>query len=209
MSDPKKRVDDPYTNRARKEGFLARSVYKLEEIDQKFHLFDSSVTTALDIGCAPWSRLQYISKKLEAKHKKTGGREPVIVWFDLKTVEMQMPYVHAYPQDITDHAAVRSILEFHGIETFDVIVSDMAPDTIGTSDIDAMRSIGLIEKTLRLYEEFLKENGNFAIKVFMGPGFDELVRDLKKQRWASTIRIFKPKACRKESKETYIVRVGK
>lgn len=210
MADPKKRINNTYTNKARKEGYLARSIYKLEEIDQKFHFFDTGVKAVLDIGCAPWSRLQYVSKNLEAKHKNRDKQnDPKIIWFDLKKVEIGMPFVHTYQQDITDHDAVRAILDAQEITHFDVILSDMAPDTMGTSDIDAMRSIGLIEKTLRLYEEFLAPNGVFAIKVFMGPWFDELVRDLKKQRWAGTVRLFKPKACRKESKETYIVRVRK
>ena len=62
---------------------------------------------------------------------------------------------------------MQDILGQHQIEQFDVIVSDMAPDTIGKADIDAIRSIGLIEKTLRLYEKYLAPDGKFAIKVFM------------------------------------------
>jgi len=82
----------------------------------------------------------------------------------------------------------------------------MAPDTIGMSDIDALRSVNLIEKTFWIYEKHLKPEGKFVIKIFMGPGFDEFVRLCKDIRGAKQIVVFKPKACRKASKETYVIK---
>lgn len=206
MADPKKWTDDPYTNRARKQWFVARSIYKLEEIDTKFWLFGDDVRTVLDIWCAPWSWLQYAAQQINNEQWNMKNT-PKIIGFDLKPVKINLQNTYTYQQDITDRAWVKSILDDHHIETFDVIMSDMAPDTIGTSDIDAIRSIWLIEKTLRLYEDYLADDGMFAIKVFMWPWFDELVRDMKEQWWTKHIRIFKPKACRKKSKETYIIKV--
>lgn len=199
-----KRVNDTYTNKARKEGYLARSIYKLEELDKKYHFFDEDTHAVLDIGCAPWSWLQYVDKTLSWK----GKDDRVIIWCDIKKTLFSAAHVYAYQQDITDREWVKQIMQEHEIGQFDVIISDMAPDTIGTSDIDALRSIGLIEKTLRIYETYLKPEGKFAIKVFMWPGFDELMRDLKQMYGAGNICTFKPRSCRKSSKETYIVKRG-
>lgn len=128
------------------------------------------------------------------------------MWFDLKRVMMTLPNTYAYEQDITDRDWVQTKLDDHNIESFDLIVSDMAPDTIGMKDIDALRSVWLIEKTLWIYEKYLVPDGKFAIKVFMWPGFEELVRDLKDMYGQWKIQVFKPKSCRKSSKETYIVK---
>jgi len=198
-------TDDVYTNKARKEGYVARSIYKLEQIDQKYHLFGPDVKTVLDIWCAPGSWLQYISKKIPSPQILQEGE---VIGFDLKKVEINLPGVYTYEQDITDIEWVQKVLDEHEIEKFDVIVSDMAPDTIGKADIDAIRSVGLIEKTLRLYEKYLAPWGKFAIKVFMWPGFDEFVREMKNIYWASNIVVYKPKACRKASKETYVMKRG-
>lgn len=202
-----KRRDDHYTLKAKAENIVARSFYKLEEIDKKAALFTELTKTVLDIGCAPGSWLQYVSKKLQTfKHQP--GEEPQIIGFDLKQSEVAMPYVYAYVQDITDTEWVEAIIHEHGLTdgTVDVIISDMAPDTMGNKEIDALRSIGLIERTLWIYDRFLKDEGKFVIKVFMGPGFDELIRGLKSKYGAGAISVFKPKACRKESKETYILK---
>lgn len=194
------RVDDHYTERARKEGYMARSVYKLEEMDQKYHLLDPQKTrSVLDIGCAPGSRLQYVCKKITAPDR-------LLVWLDLKAISVDAPWLVHFQADASDHDAIRALLAQQPVQKFDVILSDMAPDTMGTADIDAVRSINLIEKTLWLYEQLLVEGGKFAIKVFMGPGFDALVAYCKQTFGANTIVVCKPKACRKQSKETYIVR---
>jgi 23S rRNA (uridine2552-2'-O)-methyltransferase len=200
---PNKRVDDFYTNKARKDWYLARSVYKLEEIDQKYWLFRDHPHVVVDVGCAPWSWLQYISRRLDG-----AVVQPVIVGFDIKPVTLSLPYTTTFTQDITQRDTVRSLLHDLGIEAgqADLIVSDMAPDTIGMADIDAMRSIGLLEKMVWMLEELLRPEGKFVLKIFMGPGFDEFVRYCKGRRWASSIVVFKPKACRPSSKETYIVK---
>ena len=192
--------NDFYTKEAKKRGFVARSYFKLEELDKRFNLFGDRPKAIMDIWCAPWSRLQYCSGYMLDK-----DIDGTIVWFDLKKTTLQLAYTHAYEQDIKERDLVRDIIENHST-TFDIILSDMAPDTIGTSDIDALRSIWLIEKTLRIYDQYLKEWGKFAIKVFMWPGFDELLRELKDKYGSKNVVTFKPKSCRKKSKETYIVK---
>ena len=83
----------------------------------------------------------------------------------------------------------------------------MAPNTIGLKDIDAIRLFDLLEQSLRIYQEYLNPEGKFAIKVFMGPGFEEFIKNMKKIFGGKSIKAFKPKASRKESKEIYIVKV--
>jgi len=183
-----------YTQQAKKDGYLARSAYKLLEIDEKADLL-SWAKTVLDIGCAPGSWLQYLSKHLQ---------DVQIIGLDLKKVDIQLPWVTSHVQDISDRDGVKAIFDEADISSFDLIVSDMAPDTIGMSDIDAIRSIWLIEKTLRIYDQYLSDTGKFAIKVFMWPGYQELVKELKDIYGNKNIITFKPKSCRKASKEIYI-----
>ena len=94
---------------------------------------------------------------------------------------MQLPGMHTYVQDITEQDKVDAIFAENGIEQVDFIQSDMAPNTIVDKETDAIRSIGLLEQTLRVYDKYLKPDGKFCTKIFMGPGFDEYVANLKKK----------------------------
>lgn len=192
---------DHYFNQAKKDGYVARSAYKLEEIDDKFKLFDKNVKTVLDIWCAPWSRLQYTHRKLSSI-----GDDFHIVWLDLKKVKVSLKNTNTYEADLTDHEDIAKIMKIEKIEKFDMIISDIAPNTIWVPNIDSMRSIWLLEKTLRLYDTYLAPEGKFAIKIFMWSWFDEFVKELKTTYWAKNIKIFKPKSCRDISKEIYIVK---
>lgn len=195
-------INDPYSNKARDNKLVARSFFKLEEIDKKFELFTKETKRILDIWCAPWSRLQYCNQKVI----DLWVQNPIIIWFDLKKVTLNLSNVYSYEMDITNREWVSEKLENRKIEQLDLIVSDMAPDTIGMKDIDALRSVALIEKTLWIYDKFLIPWWKFAIKVFMWPWFEELVKDLRGIYWNAAIQVFKPKSCRKSSKETYIVK---
>lgn len=110
---------------------------------------------------------------------------------------------------MTQQEQVNQILTSHQIypEKVDFIQSDMAPNTIGHKEADAMRSIGLLEETLWVYETYLKPTGRFCTKIFMGPGFDEYVLGMKKKYGGKNIKVFKPKSSRKESKETFIIKI--
>lgn len=199
--------EDFYFKQAKKDWYVARSAYKLEEIDKKFNFFNTKTKTVIDIGCAPWSWTQYTHKILQ-KTKKKDFFDTKIVWFDLKSTDINLSWVHTFKQDITETDKVKEILKNLNITKLDAIISDMAPDTIWNSWADAIRSIWLIESTLRIYYELLKPEWKFAIKVFMWPWFQELYNYLRDNfGWAKRVKIFKPKACRKKSKETYIVRV--
>jgi len=190
---------DFYFKKAKKEGYKARSVFKLEEIDKKYNFFSKQKPlNILDIWCAPWSWVQYISKVSHPKSK--------IIWLDLKPTKLNLKNVYCYVQDATNLEEVQEILKQHNIEKLDIITSDMAPNTIWFKDIDAIRSINLIKSTLPIYEKFLKPEGKFVIKVFMGPEFDNLIQEIKQKFGAKNIKTFKPQAVRKISKEIYIIK---
>ncbi len=204
---------DHYFNKAKQQWYKARSAFKLEEIQNKFKLIDKNTKTVLDIWCAPGSWMQYTSGLLTTMKVK----DFQIIWFDIKESTVNLPNVHTYIQDVTNVEKIDEILKSHNIVPLgegesggwwiDFIQSDMAPDTIWNKSIDAMRSIWLLEDTLRIYKKYLKPNWRFAIKIFMWPGFEEFVAELKREFWAKKIKIFKPKSCRSISKETYIVKI--
>lgn len=191
-----KRGDEHYTQLAKKEGYLARSAYKLMEIDDRYKILWWA-KVVLDLWCAPWAWLQVLSKNNQLKR---------VIWIDLKKVWITLPKTTTYEGDVTDRALVQSVLEQEKISWFDVILSDMAPDTMWMSDIDAIRCIWLVEKALWIIDSHLNEWWKFALKVFMWPWFQELVKELKAKRWAKNIVTFKPKSCRKKSKEIYIIK---
>ena len=194
---------DFYFKKAKKEWYKARSAFKLEEIQNKFHLIDKNTKTVVDIGCAPGSWMQYTISLLQKMHVK----DYKVIGFDLKKVNMQLPWMYTYDQDITEQDKVNAIFAENGIDQVDFIQSDMAPNTIWDKETDAIRSIWLLEETLRVYDKYLKPDGKFCTKIFMGPGFDEYVANLKKRYGWKNIKVFKPESCRRESKETYVIKI--
>lgn len=203
---------DHYFNKAKQEWYKARSAFKLEEIQNKFKLIDKNIRNILDIWCAPWSWMQYTSGILTSMKVK----DFKIVGFDIKESDVNLPNIFTYVQDVTDINKVESILKSQGIIPYsssnknswvDLIQSDMAPNTIWHKSVDALRSIWLLEETLWIYKKYLKPTGKFVIKIFMWPWFEEFVSELKSLFWTKNIKIFKPKACRSISKETYIVKI--
>lgn len=194
---------DFYFKKAKKEWYKARSAFKLEEIQEKFFLIRKTTKRVLDIGCAPGSWLQYTISQL----KKLQVKDYQVLGFDLKPVDLHLPGLTTYVQDVTQVEEVKAILAEHQLSKFDFIQSDMAPNTIGLKDIDAMRAIDLLEQTYWLYDQLLDEKGAFVIKVFMGPGFDEFVAKMKKRFGGKNIKVFKPISCRSQSKETYVIKL--
>lgn len=195
---------DYYFKKAKTSGYVARSAFKLDEIDKKFDLLNKKTLTVLDIWCSPWSWIQYTAAQLSK-----GGRynKKKIIGMDLKPTQVDHPLVTTYQQDITHEQSVREIFVENDIKFFDVIISDMAPNTTGDKGTDAMMSHELIMSSRWIYQQFLAPYGRFAIKIFMWPGFDEFLTLCKQTYGGKHIKVFKPEACRKWSKETYIVKV--
>lgn len=187
---------DHYFHKAKQSWFVARSAFKLEELDSKFWLFTRGVHSVLDIWCSPGSWIQYAHTKINK------SKSFKIIWLDLKPVKIELDHVYTYVQDASDIVAVDKIISYHHIINFDVIMSDLAPNTIWYKDIDAIRSIEILEKIMPVYERYLKPDGKFAIKIFMWPWFDQFIANCKKIRWGTHIKVFKPKSSRDISKET-------
>lgn len=194
---------DHYFKKAKKEGYKARSAFKLEEIQNKFHLFDKHTKTIMDIGCAPGSRIQYAVNIMNKSHIS----DYKILGIDIQDVNLNLPGVITYKADIQDVDHIKEILAENKIEKVDLIQSDMAPNTIGVKDVDAMRLFELLEYVKPILKNLLKPEGKFVIKVFMWPWFEEFVKEMKDMFGGKHIKTLKPAACRKESKEIYVIKI--
>lgn len=186
--------NDKWSRKAAEEGYRARSVYKLMELDQKFRLLKHGMTV-LDLGAAPGSWAQYASQRI--------GPKGVLIGLDLQEMEPIAENVHLYQQDITDHDGIRSIMEKEGVDAVDLVISDLAPATSGIRDVDQWRSIELSQSVLECAHAFLKPKGICVMKILRGADFDAFLRDMKKE-W-NGVRTFQAKASRDRSKEIYVL----
>jgi 23S rRNA (uridine2552-2'-O)-methyltransferase len=195
MADYKK--PDFWQLKARKENYPARSVYKLQEMDEKFGLLKSKPLRVLDLGAAPGSWSLYVLRKMRGN--------VFLVAADLSPLSRQYDgglfsadnfcFIQG---DITDSAIRDSILEQ---DPYDLIISDAAPATTGNRFVDTSRSLELAEAVITYVESALKSGGNLLIKVFQGGDVSELLKRLK--TLFKTAKSYKPQACRSESFETY------
>jgi 23S rRNA (uridine2552-2'-O)-methyltransferase len=194
LSDRGKRHDS-FFKRARKEGFAARSVFKLEEIDQRFPLFRKGARV-LDLGCRPGSWLQYA--------RKVAGDTAPLVGVDRTPLDITIPNCRVVVGDIFE-IPVADLLG--PLAAFDVVMSDMAPDTSGIRAADQARCEALFEHAYFIAEKTLAPGGHFVGKLFQGPDFQRLVKQAREH--FTDVRIVKPEGSRKESIEVYIVARGK
>lgn len=199
MKRPKPKANrwqDHYTRRAKKENFPARSVYKLEEIQQKYRLIKAG-DAVLDLGCAPGSWLLYAAR-LTGEH----GR---VVGIDLSLVQGQMPpNVRVLTGDVLEmNPELRSAI---GAD-FNVVLSDMAPATTGNRIVDTARSFNLCQAALAIAQDLLLPGGMFVCKIFQGEDFKAFADMIK--TLFSKQKIFKPQSSRKASREIFIIGMGK
>lgn len=199
---------DFWSQKARKEGYPARSVYKLEEIDRKFGLLrpgrpaGSGGAAAhgprvLDIGAAPGSWSLWLLRRL------AGLGTLVAVDLQDLAIPTGTPGFTFIKGNIHDDT-VRAALRLAG--PYDLVVSDAAPATTGNRLVDQSRSEDIVEAVIALALEVLAPGGAFAVKIFQGGEEKRLITALKGQ--FSQARAFKPEACRSESFETYLVATG-
>ena len=194
MAKSRRDTADFYTLKARKEGYPARSVYKLEEI-QTSHRIIKPGNTVLDVGAAPGSWTLYT-------HRKLIKGQGTIVAVDLNPLELHPvpPTVVSYTGDAFS-SDIHQQLVSHG--PYDAIISDAAPMTTGQRTVDTSRSEYLAEQVLLLAEEHLKVHGNLVIKIFQGGGEAEI---LKRMRTLFVkAKAFKPKASRSDSFEIFLL----
>jgi 23S rRNA (uridine2552-2'-O)-methyltransferase len=188
---------DHFFKKAKQENFAARSVFKLQEIDERNKVFKPGMTV-LDLGAAPGSWSQYASKKIGA-----AGR---VLGVDLTPVELQMSnaaFISADLYDLNLEATVRE----HGFnEKFDIVMSDMAPKTTGIKSADQAKSLALCELALDVARRFLKPKGTFICKLFHSGDFNKFRDEMRPS--FEKIDIVKPKATRQISKEIFLVGMG-
>jgi 23S rRNA (uridine2552-2'-O)-methyltransferase len=191
---PRRVLHDQYFRKAKDEGYLARSAYKLKEINERKRLFGAGARV-LDLGCAPGAWLQVAAEIV--------GPRGVVVGIDLKEVRDNLgPTVVPIQGDIYKTDAALLTGPAGGL--FDAVLSDMAPDTSGHGD--HFLSVRLCRRALELLPSLLKPGGNLAMKVFEGEQYPALLKETATCFRES--RGFKPKASREVSKEMYIVAHG-
>lgn len=193
LGDRDKRHDVFY-RRAKQQAYVARSVYKLDEIDRRFQLLREG-SRVLDLGCRPGSWLQYAARIV--------GPRGALVGIDRTPLELPIPQARLLVGDVF---AVSAAELLGPLERFDVVLSDMAPDTSGFRQIDQARSEALFARALELAEALLAKQGAFVGKLFQGPEFQSLVRRVR-GRFASA-RTVKPEGSRPQSIEQYVVGLG-
>ena len=193
LSDKKSRHDRFY-HKARKQGYRARAVFKLEEIDQKLGLVGNGARV-LDLGCSPGSWLQYCRRK--------AGRSAQLVGIDVNELREPVPGARILRGDVHE-VAVADLLG--DLEAFDVVLSDMAPNTTGIRNVDQARSEALFERALEIAEETLAPGGAFLGKLFQGPAFNDLVKRCR--QGFGKVKIMKPEGSRTRSIEQYVIAQG-
>ncbi|MDR1657160.1 MAG: RlmE family RNA methyltransferase [Deltaproteobacteria bacterium] len=191
----RRRLDDHYSRLARKEGYPARSVYKLGEFDQKYKLFRPELKV-LDLGCAPGGWTLYAAQKV--------GPRGLVVGLDLKAPSQGgfPPWVRLLVADLLEPIPS----QLSDMKPFDVVLSDMAPKTTGRREVDQARSLELCQAAWAVTEQYLRAGGFYLFKVFESPEADELVKQLA-PFFSRQVRL-KPKATRGQSTEIFILGLG-
>lgn len=201
-------VQDKWFDRAKMEGYRARSAYKLLQLDEKFDLIQPGMFV-LDVASAPGSWLQVLSRKI--------GPEWFAIGFDLQKIKsLKKPNVATFVGDIFGHEQVRSLIDTtlersenwklkieHWELKFDLITSDIAPKTTGQKGVDQYESIKLNLAILDLSKELLKPWGTLVMKVFIWEDINDLIRPVKK--YFTKLHRYSPPAVRRQSFEEYFI----
>ena len=186
-----KQKRDIYVRQSKVDGYRARSAYKLIEINEKFKIFQNEMSV-LDIGAAPGSWSQYVSKVV-----KNG----TLISIDLKKMENIQNSIQI-EGDFTDFKT-RSKIKKYFKDEINVVLSDMAVNTTGIKNLDAIQTGELCKEAMIFAKDFLSKKGIFVSKIFMGSSFNEIVALGKKI--FKEVKIFKPISSRKDSKESFII----
>lgn len=193
---------DPYVVKAQKEGYRARAAFKIIEMDEKYHFFRNG-QVVVDLGAAPGSWSQYVARKY-----------PNSKIFAMDLLEIKpINNVEFYQGDFTTDEALNWLEdklnlshEEAGQGTADVVMSDMAPNTVGHKKTDHIRQMVLLEYALDFAIRALKSGGTFIAKSFTGGTTNDLLKQIKEH--FETVHHIKPPASRKDSVEMFIVAMG-
>lgn len=192
-----KKYRDHYFLKAKRENYPARSVYKLKEIDKRFGIFKQGMRV-LDLGAAPGSWSLGAAERVGPSGKVLGA--------DIQTTETVFPKNVTFMQEDVFERSEEFEIALKTIGPFDVVISDMAPKTIGHKFTDQARSSNLCFEALAVATVHLKIGGSFVVKIFMGPDVEMYVKEMR--TLFTSVKSFKPKSSRSESKETFYVGLG-
>lgn len=190
--------NDYYFKKAKSENFVARSVYKLQEIDQKYKIIRKN-DRVLDLGAAPGSWSQYAAEKV--------GGNGLVVGIDLTPIDIRLPNAYFFQADMLASDWETDLCQYIEVRPFDVVISDMAPGTTGIRITDQARSYELCQTALIVAVRTLKVGGGFVCKFFDGPDFANFRAEL--QAVFTKVSILRPQSTRKESKELFFIGTNK
>ncbi|MDH3992649.1 MAG: 23S rRNA (uridine(2552)-2'-O)-methyltransferase RlmE [Gammaproteobacteria bacterium] len=192
----KEHRDDPYVQRAQREGYRSRACYKLLELQAKDRLIRPAMTV-IDLGSAPggWSQVAV----------ELVGHKGRVIASDILPMD-SIAGVDFVLGDFTEDAVIAQLMETIGESPVDLVISDMAPNMSGVSAVDQPRAMYLVELALDMALRVLSPGGSFVAKVFHGEGFDELFRDVRDS--FDKVLTRKPEASRPRSREVYLVAKG-
>jgi 23S rRNA (uridine2552-2'-O)-methyltransferase len=189
-----RQLNDPYVKQAKAEGYRSRAAYKLLELDEKFR-FLKGAKTVVDLGIAPGGWSQVVRRKVP---------NASIVGIDLLPTD-PIEGVTILEMDFMDESAPERLREALGGKA-DLVLSDMAANTVGHPQTDHLRTMGLVEAGLEFAAEMLRPGGAYVAKVLAGGTDSQLLAELK--RHFATVKHAKPPASRKDSSEWYVVAQG-
>lgn len=193
-------LNDPFVREAKKMGYRSRAAFKLLDLDKKYNFIKPN-HIILDLGAAPGGWCQIISEKLGAKSQKPKQ----LIAVDLLEMDF-LPDLDFIQGDFNETSTHDAILEKLQGEKIDLVLSDMAPNTIGHASTDHLRILNLTEQAYLFALKFLKPDGKFVCKIFIGGHENEFLAQLKPK--FEKVHMVKPASSRKESPEKYIVAVG-
>ena len=182
---------DIYVRRSKIEGYRSRAIYKLKEIDEKFKIL-KEVYTAIDLGAAPGSWSQYLSKNIQ------NGKILAIDLLEFQKINK----VHQLIGDFSEEIYKQKIREYFN-KKVDLVVSDMAVNTTGNKNLDSIVTGELCIDAMSFARKQLNQRGKFISKLFMGTSFNEIVS--KAKQIFKEVRVYKPPSSRKDSKENFII----
>lgn len=190
-----RQINDPYVTKAKADGYRSRSAYKLLEIDKRFRIFRKG-QSVVDLGAAPGGWCQVVMEKI--------GETGRLVAIDLLPMD-PIPGAVLFEMDFMDETAPQKIIETLGGKAH-VLLSDMAPNTVGHKPTDHLRIMAVVEAAADFAPQVLKPGGTFITKVFQGGAGSELMAKLKKQ--FENVRHVKPPASRSGSSEMFVIAQG-
>ncbi|OFZ14282.1 MAG: hypothetical protein A2X86_05390 [Bdellovibrionales bacterium GWA2_49_15] len=191
------KVKDYYYKKAKKENYLARSIYKLEEIDAKYKILKKG-SLVLDLGYYPGSWIQYTSDQI--------GDDGRIIGIDLQEINKKLSNLKNVTLFKADFFGLKDLGEIGLERKVDVLLSDMAPNTTGVKSVDQIRSLNLVEGIFELLPTFLRSQGKLVVKLFESQMAQDYLR--KQKNHFEQFHFLRPQGVRSVSKEYYVIGLG-